>query len=221
MVYGERNLGNIPYVARIDAIIQKDIEAKKEVFPEKDKWFEALTRVDLSKLRVVIIGQDPYPSPLDACGMAFASGSGNVTSSLRTMENEIRRTYNERGIDYTLREWAEQGVLLLNTCLTFCKDGASNTHRSIGWEEIVNDILATVLKKWKVVVVTLGGIARQYYKTFQEKHPTVFPIAHITSVHPSPRAQISARQKMVGGDLFKNINRTLISHQLLPIKWFH
>lgn len=211
-----------PYWRTIIERINRDILKGIRILPEYSLWFEGINRLPLNKFKVLILGQDPYPNPLDACGIAFASKSGERTSSLATIEKELKRTYGEDiNLDYSLNSWVSQGVMLLNTTLTIpYPSSEKQNHREIGWSEFVKDILEVVFSKFNVVLLTFGSLARNLYMEYNKSHPTSVPIEWISTTHPSPRANASANFPFIGSNVFKRCNQILIANKLLPIRWF-
>lgn len=202
--------------------LNSDIKKRITILPEISLIFEGINRVPIEKLRVVILGQDPYPNPRDACGIAFASKSGERTSSIGVIEREIKRSYGENAkMDYSFRSWISQGVMLLNTALTIpYPSSEKQNHREIGWSEFVKDVLDAVLTNFSVVLLTFGAYARELFADYRKVRPSVTPLAWISTIHPSPRANASARVPFVGSNVFKRCNQILIENKLLPIRWF-
>ena len=211
-----------PYWTKILARINQDISRKVKIFPSINLWFDGINQTPLDRFRVVILGQDPYPNEKDACGIAFATKTGNATASLRNVEKEIKRTYGaEVEMDYSLKNWIDQGVMLLNTALTIPSNSDEKTnHRDIGWNEFIYELLNAIFTNFNVVLITFGGVARSVYTKFKGVYPKANPISWINVVHPSPRASISAKFPFVGSNVFKECNKTLIENDLLPIRWF-
>ena len=211
-----------PYWRTIIERINRDILKGIKILPEYSLWFEGINRLPLNKFKVLILGQDPYPNPLDACGIAFASKSGERTASLATIEKELKRSYGEDiNLDYSLNSWVSQGVMLLNTTLTIpYPSSEKQNHREIGWSEFVKDILDVVFSKFNVVLLTFGSLARNLYMEYNKSHPTSVPIEWISTTHPSPRANACANFPFIGSNVFKRCNQILIANKLLPIRWF-
>ena len=204
-----------PYWIRILSILNSN----PQYHPKVDKWFNGLNLVNLSKLRVVILCQDPYPQSELANGIALSSGTGNITSSLRTIESELRREYSKRSrLDYTLKRWLDEGVLMLNSAITFNYSNNGVDHKGIGWSEFIQAILYTVFSTRRVVLITFGSYARNLYMEFMRNVVDKKPISWIHVVHPSPLAQMSSNP-FVGSNVFKNCNMTLIRNRLVPVRW--
>lgn len=211
-----------PYWRTIIERVNRDILKGTRVLPDLPLWFEGINRVPLDKFKVLILGQDPYPNPADACGIAFASKSGERTASLATIEKELKRTYGEDiNLDYSLSSWVSQGVMLLNTALTIpFPSSEKQNHREIGWGEFVKDILDAVFSNFNIVLLTFGSFARNLYIEYNKTHSEHVPIEWISTTHPSPRANASAKFPFIGSNVFKRCNQILIANKLLPIRWF-
>lgn len=164
----------------------------------------------LSKVRVVIFGQDPYPTPGHATGLSF-SVSQNVTVLPMSLRNIFSELSDDVGCaiptNGDLSRWADQGVALINRVLTV-PIGGSNGHLGIGWE-IVTDEIARVLGERNVVAILWGNNARQLAHFFRDEWV-------ISSVHPSP---LSAHRGFFGSKPFTKANSRLRNHGLEEIHW--
>jgi uracil-DNA glycosylase len=176
--------------------------------PSRSKIFAALT-IDPRDVKVVIIGQDPYPNPSNSMGLSFS-----VPTELKTLpaslKNIFKELHDDLGILNTsgdLTPWKDQGVLLLNTILT-TTPGKSLSHDSIGWQEITNEIIKVILPA-NPVVLLWGNKAIKLSALFN-------PELTITSSHPSP---LSARHSFIGSKPFSRANKMLIASNRQPIDW--
>ena len=186
---------------------------KKVVCPEQDNIFKALKLTPYSNVKVVIVGQDPYHGENEANGLSFSVSPGiKLPPSLKNIYKEL---YDDLKIDRKdngdLTDWAEQGVLLLNTVLTVEKDKPAS-HRNIGWELLTDYIIKTLNeKKEPIVFILWGNFAKNKAKLITNQRHLI-----ITSSHPSP---FSARYGFFGSKPFSKANNFLISNDISPIKW--
>lgn len=180
------------YMVKLIAYIKKERE-EHQVYPEPHALFNAFALCDYYDLKVVILGQDPYHTPLTAHGLAFSSLQGYTPPSLVNIFQEIKEdVFSSREFSQTRLElfptnnltcWAKQGVLLLNTILTVRK-GEANSHKNKGWEQFTE----AVIKKLnshpdRIVYMLWGNNAKAYAPLIdREKHLV------LEAVHPSPMA---------------------------------
>ncbi len=182
-----------------------------QVFPPDHDVFNALKLVPLNRVRVVILGQDPYHDDGQAHGLSFSVKPGvKPPPSLRNIFKEL---HTDLGIEPAghgcLESWARQGVLLLNTVLTV-RAHQANSHRKQGWEEFTHQIIAQVNELPAVVFVLWGKPAQKKADLIGDRHLV------IQSAHPSP---LSARRGFFGSRPFSKINAFLEEHGLPPIDW--
>lgn len=184
-----------------------------QVYPAAEKVFRAFELTPYAKVRVVILGQDPYHGEGQAHGLAFSVAQGKIPPSLRKIRKELERDPDvappEGG---NLEGWAHQGVLLLNTVLTV-RAGASNSHRAHGWEAFTDAVISAVNKKSDRVVFLLWGAAAQ------KKAGLVTSETHrvIRAAHPAARA--SAYNPLVTSGSFSCANKALVEAGQTGIKW--
>ncbi len=166
--------------------------------------------VSIESIRVVIIGQDPYPAPGHAHGLAF-SVSSDINPLPASLRNIFMELESDVGIPMSangdLSRWAEQGVLLLNRILT-TQSGCSLKHALLGWQEITNEIAKTLGQR-PVVAVLWGKNAQELTHLFD-------PGLTITSAHPSP---LSSYRGFFGSKPFSQTNQLLESIGLPVIRW--
>lgn len=169
-------------------------------------------------VRVVILGQDPYPNPKYACGLAFSIPANvhPLPPSLLNIFLEVESDMKCKTIplDGSLQRWVDQGVLLLNTVLTV-EVGNSNSHRGIGWEALTTEVIQALVQYRESVVFMLWG--QQAFKSFKNAtlgmSPTVMKRHHmVVSAHPSP---LSAHHGFLGSKPFSRANSFL----KVPIRW--
>ena len=182
------------------------------VLPPPQQMFAALRLCPLDRVRVVILGQDPYPTPGHAHGLAFSrAGEGLLPASLkrilRELGTDLGTAPRQRG---DLSDWARQGVLLLNTSLSV-EAGKAGSHLGLGWQALARQTIAAVAASQQPAVFILwGDKARAYAPLVGERHLL------IESAHPSP---LAARGDFLGSRPFSRTNAFLVSKGLTPIDW--
>jgi uracil-DNA glycosylase len=194
-----------PVSSVIDEILSK-VE-HDELAPPLESVFHAFSG-DLSSIRCVIVGQDPYPTPGNAMGLAFSTPSTftRIPQSLRNIFTELESDQGHAAPSHgDLSKWSNEGVLLLNRVLT-TRQRESNAHEKVGWQR-VTDHVASELGKRDVVAVLWGKQAQELSNFFTFK---------VESVHPSP---LSAYRGFFGSRPFSKVNQILVSRGLEPINW--
>jgi uracil-DNA glycosylase len=177
----------------------------KEYLPAKDNIWRALELTPLSSIKVVILGQDPYPTPGNAHGLAFS-----VLPDVRPLPASLKNIYKELASDVgfvapahgNLEAWAKQGVLLLNTVLTV-EAGAPQSHSKIGWEEVTDQIIRAIAAQTKNVVFVLWGKSAQVKKKLLGLFMDSNSHRVFESAHPSP---LSATKGFFGSRPFSTVN---------------
>ena len=183
------------------------------VYPDMHNIFNSMKLTSFEKVKVVILGQDPYHEKGQAMGLAFSVPKGEkIPPSLVNIYKELNA---EMGINPPssgdLSGWASQGVLLLNTCLTV-REHQANSHKGRGWEEFTDGIIKTISdKKQNVVFVLWGANARSKKVLIDSKKHLI-----LESAHPSP---LSAYNGFFGSGHFVKTNEYLIKHNKTPIDW--
>jgi uracil-DNA glycosylase len=201
--------------ARACAAVDAERSAGHIVAPAPERVFAALALTPLDAVRVVILGQDPYPTPGHANGLAFSYvGPPPLPRSLVNIYKERTADLGEAApTDGDLTRWARQGVLLLNTALTV-REGASKagSHLSLGWGAVTDAVIAAVSRERPHVVFLLWGAPAQ------AKRPLIDEGRHlvIASAHPSP---LSARRGFFGSKPFSRANTWLEGQGEKPIAW--
>jgi len=189
---------------------------KKAIFPPKPLVFSAFNTCPFEKVKVVILGQDPYHGPGQAHGLSFSVQKGVATPP--SLRNIFKEAMDDVGIKKPssgdLTPWAEQGVLLLNNVLTVRK-GEAHSHKGKGWEEFTSSAIATLNRKKQGLVFLLWG------KPAQEKGSIVDRHEHhvITSSHPSPLGASKTSKPFLGSKCFSRCNNYLKQQGLTPIDW--
>ncbi|XQP55523.1 MAG: uracil-DNA glycosylase [Mycoplasmoidaceae bacterium] len=184
----------------------------KEIFPDPENLFACFHYFNIKETKVVIVGQDPYHTPGFANGLAFAVNEGVQTP--KSLINIFKELKDDLGIDRTdteLKDWAAQGVLLLNRVLTVNK-GEPNSHKNHGWEHFTTAVIKTINDQCNNVVFVLWG------NNAQELIPYIDTSKHliIASSHPSP---LGYYKSFKGSKPFSKINAYLTKHNKKPIKW--
>lgn len=218
------NLDKKPYWDRIVEGINKSIDNGNVIIPSEENIFKALNEINFSKFRVLMIGQDPYPTIGYATGFAFSANniSGKpLPGSLMNIFKEIDRSYGSSMTESpngNLFSWKEQGVLLLNSYLTIgttISQGRSrkinDSHREIGWGEFISDVIRYLDKSYKFVTLALGREAQKISLMLDKNKKFI-----VEAPHPSP---INTIKQFLGCDCFVKCNELLIQNELLPIKW--
>jgi len=187
--------------------------ATHTVFPPVSDVFNAFRYTPLDQVKVLLLGQDPYPGPGHAHGLCFSVRPGvRLPGSLRNIYQELT---DDLGIKTPkhgyLASWAKQGVLMLNACLTVRAD-APNSHANKGWEKFTDAVITTVNdRKQPVVFLLWGAYAQKKTKLIDESRHVV-----IKSAHPSP---LSAANGFFGSKPFSKINAALTKLGEKPIDW--
>ena len=202
-----------PYMLELKQFLLREKAAGKVIYPPGALIFNALNTTPLERVKVVILGQDPYHGPGQAHGLCFSVQPGiAVPPSLQNIYKELKRDLNidEPAHGY-LQAWAEQGVLLLNTSLTV-ERGQASSHAKAGWQPFTDRIIEVVSAQCAHVVFMLWGAHAQ------SKQGLIDATKHLVlkSAHPSP---LSAHKGFLGNGHFSKANAFLVQHGLEPINW--
>ncbi len=176
--------------------------------PDRESVFSAFA-VPIEEVKVLIVGQDPYPNSEHAMGLAFSVPS-SVSKFPPSLTNIFKELKSDLGIVRTngdLTDWTNQGVMLLNRSLTIGRDGRE-THKDLGWEVFTKQVIE-VLARRGVKGILWGKQAQSFQSYF-------FPGNYISSVHPSP---LSAYRGFFGSKPFSAVNKMLERDNLSPINW--
>ncbi len=183
------------------------------VYPAMENIFNALKYTSYEDVKVLILGQDPYHGPGQAHGLCFSVQKGvDKPPSLKNMFKELK---SDLGIDAPshgcLTDWANQGVLLLNTVLTV-REGEPNSHKNIGWITFTDKVIQHLNEREEPVIFVLWG------KNAQDKLPLITNSRHyvLMAAHPSP---LSASRGFLGCGHYSKINEILKSLGQAPIDW--
>jgi uracil-DNA glycosylase len=201
------------YMAALKAFLVAEKAAGKIIYPKGSEWFRALDLTPLDKVRVVILGQDPYHGPGQAHGLCFSVNPGvrpppSLLNIYKELESDLGLSRPRHGF---LEHWAKQGVLLLNSVLTVEMAKAAS-HGQKGWEKFTDAVVRLVNAKTEPVVFMLWGAYAQKKAAFvgQSRHLV------LKAAHPSP---LSAHNGFLGCRHFSKANAFLESHGLAPIDW--
>ncbi len=191
----------------------KKAYAEEAVYPPKKELFTALNLTPFSKVKVVIIGQDPYHGPGQAHGLSFSVKPGvRIPPSLVNIYKELESDMGvKKPSNGNLEKWARQGVLLINNQLSVL-EGKPMSHKDIGWNEFTDKIIEVLNEKREHLVFILwGSPAQKKAKAVNVKKHHV-----VKSVHPSP---LSAHRGFLGSKPFSQTNNYLESKSIKPIDW--
>ncbi len=201
-----------PYFAALTDFVKQEY-ASRQVFPRGSNIFRAFDKCPLDKLRVVIIGQDPYHGPGQANGLCFSVGDGVPFPP--SLQNIFKEVADDTGTSIpasgSLDRWAEQGVLLLNSCLTVRAHEAAS-HAGRGWETFTDAVVHAIAERKQGVVYMLWGSYAQKKGAIADPSKNCI----LRAVHPSP---LSAYRGFIGCKHFSQANRYLASIGKEPIAW--
>jgi uracil-DNA glycosylase len=198
-------------VAAMGRFLRDEDAAGRGYQPSADRVFRAFER-PLADVRVLVVGQDPYPNPEHPIGLSFA-----VERHVRPLPPSLRNIYAELRDDLgietpahgDLSAWADQGVMLLNRVLTV-RPGDSNSHRRKGWETVTERAITALAERGGPCVAVLWG------KPAQTLRPVLGAIPSVESAHPSP---LSAHRGFFGSRPFSAVNRRLEEQGAEPVDW--
>ncbi len=203
-----------PYWQTLQDFLAQEAAAGKTLLPPAAMRFNALQATALDKVKVVILGQDPYPTVGHAHGLAFSVLPG-VKPLPRSLQNIVKELLADVGVDNShtgcLQAWADQGVLLLNTVLSVAA-GQAGSHQKQGWERFTDAVIQAVNQQTQPVVFVLwGGHA-------QKKAALIDASRHLIlqSAHPSP---LSARRGFFGSKPFSRANEFLQAQGREEVRW--
>ena len=201
------------YMQHLDEFLGNEKAQGKSILPQSSLWFNALMTTDIDQVKVVILGQDPYPTPGHAHGLCF-SVMPDVKPIPKSLKNIYKELEDDLGIvnsNGNLQSWAEQGVLLLNSVLTV-EAGKANSHQGQGWEQFTDRIIEVLNEQTSPIVFVLwGAYAQKKGKIVNNPHHLV-----LRSPHPSP---LSSYRGFFGSKPFSQINDFLIENDKEPINW--
>lgn len=200
------------YYQRLRRILIKEYQSRT-IHPGMYDIFNAMHYTPYNKVKVVILGQDPYHGPNQAHGLSFSVRPGvepppSLINIFKELHDDLGCTIPKHGC---LKHWAEQGVLLLNTVLTV-REHQANSHQGIGWERFTDHIIELLNQREQPMVFILWG------RPAQRKQSMITNPNHLvlTSSHPSP---LSAYRGFFGSRPFSKVNDFLQKHGIDPIDW--
>ena len=203
-----------PVDERIEAMgrfLREELAAGRPYLPTGDRVFRAFRR-PLADVRVLVVGQDPYPTPGHPIGLSFAVDA-DVRPVPRSLANVYTELRDDLGIETPahgdLTAWADQGVMLLNRALTV-RPGEAASHRGRGWEEVTERAIHALAHRGGPLAAILWGRDAQGLK------PMLGPVPWVESAHPSP---LSANRGFFGSRPFSRVNRLLVEQGGREVDW--
>lgn len=200
-------------IAAMGAFLREEIAQGRGYLPAGDHVLRAFQR-PLADVRVLIVGQDPYPTPGHAVGLSF-SVAPEVRPFPRSLVNIFTELVDDVGVPQPtsgdLSAWSDQGVLLLNRCLTVAP-GEPASHRGRGWEEVTQRAIEALVERapQQPMAALLWG------RDAQTLRGALGQVPYVASVHPSP---LSAHRGFFGSRPFSRIDRLLVEQGAEPIDW--
>lgn len=204
---------NKPYFEQIVLHLKTERTQKKIIYPAGPNIFNAFNTTPFDKIKIVLLGQDPYHGPGQAHGLCFSVQ--NAVPPPPSLVNIFKELNDDTGVKIpaygNLTKWAEQGVFLLNASLTV-RAGEPMSHAKIGWATFTDTVIRKISEGKKNVVFMLWG------KFAQEKRVLIDESKHfiLRSVHPSP---LSASGGFFGCKHFSKANNYLVSKGIDPVDW--
>jgi len=198
-----------PILTELGSFLREEIAAGRGYLPAPDAILRAFER-PLGEVRVLIVGQDPYPTPGDPVGLSFSVPAGHpLPRSLQNMAKELASDTGEVLASGDLTAWRDQGVMLLNRVLTV-GPGAPASHRGHGWEQFTEHAIRALVARGGPLVAVLWG------RDAQGLAPMLADVPRIESAHPSP---LSASRGFFGSRPFSRVNAALAAQGADPIRW--
>ena len=198
-------------IGRMGAFLRGEIAAGRGYLPAGERIMRAFQR-PLAEVKVLVVGQDPYPTPGHPVGLSFS-----VAPDVRPLPPSLVNIYRELGDDLglpppsngDLTPWADAGVLLLNRSLTV-SPGRANSHRGKGWEPVTERAIEVLARRGGPLAAILWGRDAQTLK------PMLAPVPWVESPHPSP---LSAHRGFFGSRPFSTVNDLLVDQGGTPVDW--
>jgi uracil-DNA glycosylase len=198
-------------IAQLGDFLRAENAAGRGYLPAGENVLRAF-RTPLDAVRVLVVGQDPYPTPGHAVGLSFSVGP-TVKPLPKSLDNIFREYSDDLGLpppsSGDLSPWAERGVMLLNRVLTV-QPGAPASHRGKGWERVTESAIVALAKREGPLVAILWG------RDAQNLAPMLGNVPMIVSTHPSP---LSASRGFFGSQPFSRVNAALTAQGAEPIDW--
>ena len=202
---------NKEYFKNLFLFLKKEYK-ENTIYPTRENLFSSLTNVEYKKIKVVILGQDPYHGEGEAHGMCFSVREGTKNPpSLKNIFKELNNDLNIKRDNSDLTDWSKQGILLLNSIMTVEKDKPLS-HKNIGWEQLTDRIIELIGEKEEPVVFILWGNYAKSKKNLikNEKHLI------LEGFHPSP---LSASRGFFESKPFSKTNEFLEKNNIEKILW--
>lgn len=202
-----------PYMLELKAFLREEKASGKIIYPAGDNWFNALNSTPFERVKVVILGQDPYHGPGQAHGLCFSVLPGvstppSLINIFKELQTDLKIPISCHGY---LQHWAEQGVLLLNAVLTV-QQSLANAHQGRGWETFTDNCIEHLNREREHLVFLLwGSYAQKKGQLIDRKKHLV-----LHAPHPSP---LSAYRGFLGCKHFSKANAYLQQHGNMPIDW--
>ena len=198
-------------IAVMGEFLRAEIAAGRRYLPAGPNILRAFSQ-PVADVRVLIVGQDPYPTPGHPVGLSFS-----VEPDVRPVPRSLQNIYRELGTDLglptpsngDLTPWSRQGILLLNRVLTVAP-GESGSHRGKGWEAVTDQAIRALVARGTALVAILWG------RDAQSLGPLLGPVPRIESAHPSP---MSADRGFFGSKPFSRANALLAEQGAAPVNW--
>jgi uracil-DNA glycosylase len=198
-------------IAAMGAFLRAELAAGRAYLPHGDQVLRAFQR-PLSSVKVLIVGQDPYPTPGHPVGLSFS-----VAPEVRPLPRSLANIYTELEADLGIKpaphgdltRWADQGVMLLNRVLTV-RPGEAASHRGRGWEKVTEQAIHEFVRRGGPRAAILWGRDAQSLK------PMLGDVPWVESAHPSP---LSASRGFFGSRPFSRVNRMLVEQGGAPVDW--
>lgn len=202
-----------PYMADLRAFLHEQKRQRRVIYPATENWFNAFRQTPFDRVRVVILGQDPYHGPGQAHGLCFSVPPGvpappSLQNMLKEIDSDLGLPTPSHGC---LQHWAEQGVLLLNSVLTV-EQGRAGSHQGKGWETFTDRVIETLSRERNHLVFLLwGSYAQKKGQIIDRQRHAV-----LQAPHPSP---LSAHRGFFGCRHFSKTNAYLQQQGQAPIDW--
>jgi uracil-DNA glycosylase len=202
-----------PYFRQLTDHLKTEKLQGKKIFPPGPQIFHAFETTPIDKIKVVLLGQDPYHGPGQAHGLSFSVQQGIQPPP--SLVNIFKELHEDVGVPIPrhgcLEKWARQGVLLLNASLTV-RAQEPMSHSKIGWHHFTDKVISRISEERKNIVFLLWG------RFAQQKSSLIDPVKHylLKSAHPSP---LSANTGFFGCRHFSKTNHYLVKHGIDPIDW--
>nr|WP_243758970.1 uracil-DNA glycosylase [Actinotalea soli] len=200
-----------PQLRRLGERLRAEVAAGRRYLPAGRDVLRAFAR-PMSEVRVLVVGQDPYPTPGHAVGLSF-SVDREVRPVPRSLTNIYRELREDVGVDPgpsgDLTGWADQGVLLLNRVLTV-REGEAGSHRDLGWQEVTDHAVRSLAERGGPLVAVLWG------RQAQTLQPVLGEVPVVAGPHPSP---LSASRGFFGSRPFSRVNALLAEQGAPPVDW--